>query len=95
MLERGTKRRTKLQLANDLESVGAQMDFSADIFAVSIAARALSKDLPLVINTMAEQLREPSFPADELEKLKQQFIAALQERQSSTGYRAREQERLL
>ncbi|HKC62552.1 MAG TPA: pitrilysin family protein [Pyrinomonadaceae bacterium] len=90
MLERGTKRRTKLQLAHDLESVGAQVAFSADPFAVNVAARALSKDLPLVLDTLAEQLREPSFPADELEKLKQQLIAVLQEQQSNTGYRARE-----
>jgi zinc protease len=90
MLERGTKRRSKLQLANDLESVGAQLAFSADPFAVNIAARALSKDLPLVLSTLSEQLREPAFPADELEKLKQQLIAVLQEQQSNTGYRARE-----
>ena len=90
MLERGTKRRSKLQLANDLESVGAQLAFSADPFAVNVAARALSKDLPLVLNTLSEQLREPAFPADELEKLKQQIIAVLQEQQSNTGYRARE-----
>ncbi|MDT4955841.1 MAG: zinc protease [Acidobacteriota bacterium] len=90
MLERGTKRRNKLQLANDLESVGAQLAFSADPFAVNVAARALSKDLPLVLSTLSEQLREPSFPADELEKLKQQLIAVLQEQQSNTGYRARE-----
>ncbi|HEV7375613.1 MAG TPA: pitrilysin family protein, partial [Pyrinomonadaceae bacterium] len=90
LLERGTKRRTKLQLANDLESVGAQLAFSADPFAVNVAARALSKDLPLVISTIAEQLREPAFPVEELEKLKQQLIAVLQEQQSNTGYRARE-----
>jgi len=90
MLERGTKRRTKLQLAHDLESVGAQVAFSADPFAVNVAARALSKDLPRVLNILAEQLREPSFPADELEKLKQQITAVLQEQQSNTGYRARE-----
>lgn len=87
MLERGTTRRSKLEMASDLESVGAQMDFSADPFAVNIAARCLSKDLPLVIETIAEELREPAFPADELEKLKQQTIAAIQEQQSSTGYR--------
>ncbi|HEX8491292.1 MAG TPA: pitrilysin family protein [Pyrinomonadaceae bacterium] len=90
MLERGTKKRTKLQIAGDLEAVGAEMAFSADPFAVNIAARALSKDLPLVMRTLAEELREPAFPADELEKLKQQTIASIQEQQSSTGFRARE-----
>jgi zinc protease len=90
MLERGTRHRTKLQLANDLESVGAQIEFSADPFSVEIAARALAKDLSLLLNTLAEQLRAPAFPAEELEKLKQQAIAAIQEQQANTRLRAYE-----
>ncbi|HUQ32502.1 MAG TPA: insulinase family protein, partial [Pyrinomonadaceae bacterium] len=90
MLERGTKKRTKFQLAGDLESVGAQLGFSADPFAVNVAARSLSKDLPLVLDAIAEVLSDPAFPADELEKLKQQIVAGIQEQQSNTGYRARE-----
>jgi zinc protease len=90
MLSRGTKRRSKLEIAGDLESVGADIDFSTDPFAVNIAARSLSQDLPLVLSTLAEELREPAFPADELEKLKQQIIAAIQEQQSNTRYRGYE-----
>ena len=90
MLERGTLRRTKLQLAGDLEAVGAQIEFSTDPFAVEIAGRALAKDLSLLVGTLAEQLREPAFPADELEKLKQQAIAAVQEQQANTRLRAYE-----
>jgi zinc protease len=90
MLERGTLRRGKLEIASQLEAVGAQVDFSADTFAVNIAARMLAKDLTTVLATMAEMLREPSFPEDELEKLKQQAIAGIQEQQSSTGFRAYE-----
>lgn len=90
MLERGTRRRSKLQIASDLESVGAQLDFSIDPFAVRIAGRALAKDLSLLLGTLAEELREPSFPADELEKLKQQTIAAIQEEQTNTRMRAYE-----
>lgn len=90
MLARGTRKRTKLELAGDLESVGAEIDFSADPFAVNIVARSLSEDLPLVVHTLAEELREPAFPADELEKLKQQTIAAIQEQQANTRYRGYE-----
>lgn len=90
MLSRGTQRRSKLEIAEDLESVGADIDFSTDPFAVNISARSLAQDLPLVIRTMAEQLREPGFPADELEKLKQQIIAAIQEQQANTRYRGYE-----
>jgi zinc protease len=42
------------------------------------------------MSALAEQLREPSFPADELEKLKQQTIASIQEQQSNTRYRGYE-----
>jgi zinc protease len=90
MLERGTKHRSKLQLASDLESVGAQIDFSSDPFALNIAARSISDDLPLVLNILSEMLREPAFPADELEKLKLQTVASIQEQQANTRYRAYE-----
>ncbi len=90
MLERGTKRRTKLQLAGDLESVGAELEFSTDPFAVNVSGRALSQDLRLLVEALAEQLRVPAFPEDELEKLKQQTIAAIQEQQSNTRHRAYE-----
>ena len=90
MLERGTHRRSKLQIAYDLESVGAEIDFSIDPFAVNISGRSLSKDLPLLMATLAEELREPAFPADELEKLKQQTIATIQEQQANTRIRAYE-----
>jgi zinc protease len=90
MLKRGTRRRAKLELAGALERVGADVDFDADIFAVQIRARALAADFPALAATLAEMLREPSFPAEELEKLKQQTIAAIREKQSDTGWRAYE-----
>jgi zinc protease len=90
MLERGTRRRTKLEIAEALEGAGAELEFSADPFAVNVAGRCLSEDLPAVLATLAEVLREPAFPADELEKLKQQQIAALREQQSNTKGRAYE-----
>ncbi|HZI19535.1 MAG TPA: pitrilysin family protein [Pyrinomonadaceae bacterium] len=90
MLERGTRRRTKLELAGALEGAGAELSFSADQFAVHVRGRALAEDFPLVLGALAEMLREPSFPADELEKLKQQTIAAIREQQSETTWRAYE-----
>jgi zinc protease len=90
MLKRGTRRRGKLELAGALESVGADVEFDTDAFAVQISARALAEDFPDLAATLAEMLREPSFPADELEKLKQQTIAAVREQQSDTSWRAYE-----
>lgn len=90
MLERGTRKRTKLAFARDLESVGASIDFSSGNFGVNINGRALSKDLPLVMDALTEALREPTFPAGELEKLKQEAIAAIKQQQANTSYRGYE-----
>jgi zinc protease len=90
MLQRGTKKRKKLELASEIESVGAEIDWSAGLFAINVTGRSLASHVPLILRTLAEELREPSFPADELEKLKQQMIAAIQEQQSNTRYRAYE-----
>ena len=90
MLERGTRRRTKLEIAGALEGAGAELSFSADQFAVHARGRSLAEDFPALLSALAEMLREPSFPADELEKLKQQTIAAIREQQSETTWRAYE-----
>ncbi len=90
MLERGTGKRSKLQIADDLESVGAELEFSADPFAVQISGRVLAQDFPRFMRALAEILREPSFPSEELQKLKQQIVAAIQEQQANTRFRAYE-----
>jgi zinc protease len=90
MLKRGTRGRSKLEMAGALEGVGADIEFEADAFAVQVSARSLAEDFPLLVGLLAEMLREPSFPADELEKLKQQTVAAVREQQSDTRWRAYE-----
>jgi len=90
MLKRGTRGRGKLELAGLLEGAGADVEFDTDAFAVQISARSLAEDFPLLVSLLAEMLREPSFPEDELEKLKQQTIAAVREQQSDTRWRAYE-----
>lgn len=88
MLERGTLKRTKLQIAQSLESVGASVSISADTFSVNIGGRSLAKDLPMVLSTITEELREPAFPADELEKMKSLSIVAIRERRLNTSFRS-------
>ena len=90
MLRRGTRRRGKLELAGALEGVGADIEFEAEAFAARVTARSLAQDFPLLVSLLAEMLREPSLPAGELEKLKQQTVAAIREQQSDSRWRAYE-----
>jgi zinc protease len=90
MLNKGTQRHTKLEIAERIESVAMRLGFDTATFASSLGGRSLSKDLPLLVSTMAELLREPTFPADELDKLKKQYLASLKEYLDDTGSRAYE-----
>jgi zinc protease len=88
MLSKGTVWRSKLEIAEALESIGARISFSSNTFTTSISTQSLSKDFSTVLRTLAEELREPSFPADELDKLKQRLIASIQHNQEDTRLRA-------
>ncbi len=70
MLDKGTMQTGKFELAEKLERVGASLNFSVGPHRLSISGKCLKKDLPLLANLLAEQLREPAFDAEELEKLK-------------------------
>ena len=88
MLMRGTKRRSKLEIAAWLEDVGAEMHIGANRFLATASATSLSPDVGRLLETLAEVLREPAFPEEELVKLKSQMIGQIRRSQEHTGVRA-------
>lgn len=92
-LAKGTERRTKLEIAEDLESRAASLSFSADAsdpVGVDIAGSALSRDVEMLLDGMVEILRYPVFPAEELEKEKKRLVGSIRQQQDQTGVRAYE-----
>ncbi len=90
MLNKGTRQRSKLEIAEALESVGAGVSVSSNTFTISLTTQSLSRDFPMVLATLAEELREPTFPAEELEKMTQRNIASIKRAQDETDRRAME-----
>jgi zinc protease len=88
MLKRGTRRRSKLEIAQMLEDVGADLEIHANRFLIRGSGQSLSQDTAQLLSTLAEILREPTFPKDELAKLNQQVIGHLKRQQEQTGVRA-------
>lgn len=88
MLDKGTTKRDKFAIAQALGNVGAAMSFSVGASAAQFGGKCLSKDLPLFVELLAEQLREPAFPAEELEKVKKQFEGAMREQLDDPDFRA-------
>jgi zinc protease len=90
MLDRGTKLQDKFAIADQLDSVGAEISFSVGMQTLEIRAKCLKKDLPLVLGLIASELRNPALLAQEFDKAKQQFTGALQGSLQNTDARAKE-----
>jgi zinc protease len=78
MLDRGTKLLDKFSIAEKLDNVGAEISFTVGVQSLEIRAKCLKKDLPLIIDTMAAELRTPALLVGEFNKAKEQFIGELE-----------------
>ena len=90
MLSRGTKTRDKRTIAAALEGAGAELTIGADLSEAIITGSALSRDTPLLLSTLADEILNPSFPEEELTKAKSELRADLLRGYENTGLRARE-----
>lgn len=88
MLDKGTTKQDKLAIAKQLDDAGAQLAFDVDAQMVTLQARLLKKDLPLVLRLMAQELRTPAFSSEEFAKVKKQFEASVIRAQQDTNERA-------
>lgn len=76
-IDKGTKKHNKYQLADKIESRGAQLRFYADGRRFGFFGRCLTEDLPILLNVLSEQLLHPAFPDAEVEKAREQLIAGI------------------
>jgi zinc protease len=86
MLLRGTRQRDFQAIHEWLESCGASLDFSAGRHSVGFAGRSLAEDLPGLVDLLAEALRHPAFPPDQVERLRGQTVTALKIHEQDTEY---------
>jgi len=92
-LSKGTARRSKLEIAEALESRAASLSFSCDAsdpVGLDVGGAALSRDAEVLFDLLAEILREPVFPQNELDKEKKRLVGAIRQSQDQTSARAQE-----
>lgn len=85
MLMRGTQKHTFDSIYNELETAGASLGFDSGVHSASFGGRALVEDLPLLLRLMSEALRAPTFPKDEMERLRAQMMTGLALRAQDTS----------
>ncbi len=84
-LMNGTVNKRFQRIYNDLESVGASFGFGASVQTTGFGGRALTEDLPLLLNTLSDCIQWPIFPPRQFRRLKAQFLTGLQLRQQDTA----------
>ena len=88
LLDKGTRRRDRFQIAEVLDTTGAQLSIVSDSLRVRFSVKALDRDLPRVMDVLAEQLREPLLDPVEFEKARQYVAAAYQREMENTAAQA-------
>ena len=76
-LMRGTARRSFQEIYMALESSGASLGFNGGTHTTGFGGKALVEDLDLLLEILNESLRHPSFPVDQVERLRAQILTGL------------------
>ena len=87
-LIRGTARRTFQQIVAETEALGATVNAGGGMHSSGFGGRALTEDFPLILGILADMLRSPTFPAQEVERLRGQFLMSLRESEQETRTQA-------
>ncbi|MEN6372063.1 MAG: pitrilysin family protein [Armatimonadota bacterium] len=84
-LTRGTNKRSKLDISTELDNLAANAGFSSDLEAVWISGDCLSKDFSQVVDLLSDELRNPSFPQEQLDKIKSELIVDFDKQAQDPG----------
>ncbi len=75
---RGTTTRSAAEFALQIEQMGASLSVDAGEARTVLTGRCLARDIETWMELLADQLRNPVFPAEELDKVRNQTLAGLQ-----------------
>jgi zinc protease len=76
-LMRGAGQHSFQEIYNILETAGASLGTSCATHTLSFYGKSLVEDLNMLLGLLAEVLRQPTFPADQVERLRSQLLTAL------------------
>jgi zinc protease len=84
MLRQGTEHISKSALAEELDGIGAGLSVDVGYSMVAVSIKCLNADFPRAMQILTELLRRPTFPAEELERLRGQLLTELKEMDDNT-----------
>lgn len=90
LMREGTKTRTSKQIAEQIDSLGASLAAGSGLSTLTsvVSASGLTENFDPVMELLADVTLYPSFPADELNKLKTRTLAQLRLQRSQPAFLA-------
>ena len=86
LLREGTTARTSQQIAQTIDSIGGNLDAAAALESAYVTANVTSDQVDLALDLLSDVVLHPSFPADELERWRNQTLSELQIQLTNPGY---------
>ena len=83
-LMRGTTNRDFDSIHESLEGLGASLGIAGGVHSTSFGGKSLAEDLPTLLDLLSDALRQPSFPTDQVERLRGELLTGLKIRQQDT-----------
>ena len=93
LIREGTTKRSSKDIAEQIDSIGATLTSASGLSNTTstVTASGLVENLDQTFDLMADVIRNPTFPAAEVEKYKTRALAQLQVQRSSPQFLAQEQ----
>jgi zinc protease len=84
-LMRGTTTNTFQEIYDKLESIGANLGISSGAHTAGFGGKSLVDDLPILLETLADVVQNPTFPKPAIERVRSQLLTGLDLRAQDTG----------
>ncbi|MBS1904526.1 MAG: insulinase family protein [Bacteroidetes bacterium] len=95
LLEKGTKKMSADEIAKKLDFYGASLGAGSSVDDINVSIGCMKRDMDNVLSIYADVIKNPTFPADELEKYKSETLSGLKASRQSPVELGRKMGRLL
>lgn len=82
---KGTKKYSAKALAEKIDALGMRLGGFSGKNSFGLSVQALAEDTPVALELLEELVKNPIFPEDELEKIREQMLAGIKQRQDNIG----------
>lgn len=85
LLDDGTKTRSAVDIANQLQSIGANLNSNSGWDSTDVTMQTLTRNLDQALDIYADVITNPTFPQAELESLRGRALVGLRQQRANPG----------